>query len=148
NRRFYVYVGAPDQFSLIGQVDTLVSCDFYVKGHCSSREDITDSVYLRVQLVPSFDVHNFRNPFRAQTQFIFSLPDDGRVTLEVYNRAGELVRQLINNQSYSFGVHYYPWDGTNSTGERLAPGTYIYILNFRANDGEQKTARKKAVILK
>ncbi len=148
NRRFYIYVGAPDQFSLIGQVDTLVSCDFYVKGHCSSREDITDSVYLRVQLVPSFDVHNFRNPFRAQTQFIFSLPDDGRVTLEVYNRAGELVRQLINNQSYSFGVHYYPWDGTNSTGERLAPGTYIYILNFRANDGEQKTARKKAVILK
>ncbi len=148
NRRFYVYVGAPDQFSLIGQVDTLVSCAFYVRGRCSSRENITDSVYLRVQLVPTFDVHNFRNPFRAQTRFIFSLPDDGRVTLEVYNRAGELVRQLINNQSYSFGVHYYPWDGTNSTGERLAPGTYIYILNFRAHDGEQKTARKKAVILK
>ena len=148
NRRFYVYVGAPDQFSLIGQIDTLVSCAFYVRGRCSSREDITDSIYLRVQLVPSFDVHNFRNPFRAQTQFIFSLPDDGRVTLEVYNRAGELVRQLINNQSYSFGVHYYPWDGTNNAGERLAPGTYIYILNFRATDGEQKTARKKAVILK
>ncbi|GAI95982.1 unnamed protein product, partial [marine sediment metagenome] len=102
----------------------------------------------RVQLVPTFDVHNFRNPFRAQTRFIFSLPDDGRVTLEVYNRAGELVRQLINNQSYSFGVHYYPWDGTNNAGERLAPGIYIYILNFRATDGEQKTARKKAVILK
>ena len=148
NRRFYVYVGAPDQFSLIGQIDTLVSCAFYVRGRCSSREDITDSIYLRVQLVPSFDVHNFRNPFRAQTQFIFSLPDDGRVTLEVYNRAGELVRQLINNQSYSFGVHYYPWDSTNNAGERLAPGTYIYILNFRATDGEQKTARKKAVILK
>lgn len=148
NHRFYVSVIAPGQFDLIGEVDTLASCNFHVKGWCSSREDITDSVYLRVRLVPPFDVHNFRNPFRSQTQFIFGLPKDGRVTLQIYNRVGELVRRLISNQSYNFGVHYYPWDGENDAGERLAPGTYIYVLDFRANDGEQRTAKKKAVILK
>jgi hypothetical protein len=147
SRRFYVVVSAPQQFSLIGPADTLVFCAFYVHGRCSIREDITDSVLIQVQLVPPFDVHNFCNPFHTQTQFIFSLPKDGRVTLEIYNRVGELVRRLIDNQSYFFGVHYYPWNGANHKGDRLAPGTYIYILDFRANDGDRRIAKKKAVIL-
>ena len=147
NRRFYVVVSAPQQFSLIGPADTLVFCAFYVHGRCSIREDITDSVLIQAQLVPPFDVHNFRNPFHTQTQFIFSLPKDGRVTLEIYNRVGELVRRLIDNQSYFFGVHYYPWNGANHKGDRLAPGTYIYLLDFRANDGDRRIAKKKAVIL-
>jgi flagellar hook assembly protein FlgD len=112
------------------------------------REDVRDSTVLRAILVPPFDVHNFRNPFRSQTQFIFSIPKDGRVTLEIYNRAGELVRKLIDNEHYRFGVHYYPWDGRNDSGAMLAPGAYIYIMDFRANDGERLTAKKKAVILK
>ena len=60
----------------------------------------------------------------------------------------ELVRRLIDNRTYTFGVHYYPWDGTNDAGRRLVSGVYIYILDFRATDGEQHTAKKKTVILK
>jgi hypothetical protein len=146
-RRFQVLVRSPAHFDLIGQVDSLASCAFYVHGRCSLLESITDSVHLALQLVPPFDVHNFRNPFRGQTQFIFSLPKDGRVVLEIYNRVGELVRRLINNQTYTFGIHYYPWDGCNTQGERLKPGTYIYILDFTALDGDNRVAKKKAVIL-
>ncbi|MBN2620338.1 VCBS repeat-containing protein [candidate division WOR-3 bacterium] len=146
-RRFQVLVRSPQYFDLIGQVDSLAACAFYVRGRCSLLENVTDSARLELQLVPPFDVHNFRNPFRAQTQFIFSLPKDGRVVLEIYNRVGELVRLLINNQNYSFGIHYFPWDGCNSRGERLKPGTYIYILDFTAYDGDHRIAKKKAVIL-
>ncbi|MBN2619535.1 VCBS repeat-containing protein, partial [candidate division WOR-3 bacterium] len=146
-RRFQVLVNSPPRFELIGQVDTLASCAFFVHGRCSLLESITDSAFLELQLVPPFDVHNFRNPFRGQTQFIFSLPKDGWVILEIYNRVGELVRRLINNQTYTFGVHYYPWDGCNTQGERLKPGTYIYILDFTAFDGDNRVAKKKAVIL-
>jgi hypothetical protein len=146
-RRFQVLVSSPQHFELVGEVDTLASCTFYVRGHCSLIESITDSARLHLQLIPPFDVHNFRNPFRSQTQFIFSLPKDGRVTLEIYNRVGEMMRRLINNQFYTFGVHYYPWNGHNTKGEQLKPGTYIYILDFTANDGDHRIAKKKAVIL-
>jgi len=145
--RFQVLIRSPQHFELIGQVDTLASCTFYVRGCCSLIESITDSALLQLQLIPPFDIHNFRNPFRSQTQFIFSLPKDGQVTLEIYNRVGELVRRLINNQQYTFGVHYYPWNGRNTRGEQLKPGTYIYILDFTAHDGEHRIAKKKAVIL-
>ncbi|HEX7319652.1 MAG TPA: FG-GAP-like repeat-containing protein [bacterium] len=145
---FKIKVHAPDHFDFTGLVDTLIHCDIIVYGQCSMREDVRDSTVLRAILVPPFDVHNFRNPFRSQTQFIFSIPKDGRVTLEIYNRAGELVRKLIDNEHYRFGVHYYPWDGRNDSGAMLAPGAYIYIMDFRANDGERLTAKKKAVILK
>ena len=147
-RDFMVRVRAPDHFDFTGLLDTLIYCDLVIFGQCSMREDIRDSLILKTILVPPFDVHNFRNPFRTQTQFIFSLPKDGRVSLEIYNRAGELVRRLINNRAYRFGVHYCPWDGRNEKGRALAPGTYIYILDFYAADGEHNVAKKKAVILK
>lgn len=146
-RRFQVLVQSPGHFDLTGQPDTLASCSFYVRGRCSVSENITDSVRITIQLIPPFDVHNFRNPFRTQTQFIFSIPKEGRVILEVYTRNGELVNRLINNHWYIPGIHIYPWDGTNYKGQQLAPGTYIYFMHFRAHDGEERILKKKAVII-
>ncbi|MGQ9701995.1 MAG: FG-GAP-like repeat-containing protein [bacterium] len=145
---FRVVVKAPEDFDLSGLLDTLIYFDLVVYGECSMRSDIRDSVLLRTYLVPPFEVHNFRNPFRERTQFIFSLPKSGRVNLEVYNRAGELVRRLITNRHYDFGIHYYPWDGQNDKGKSLAPGVYIYFFDFIADDGEHLIAKKKAVIIK
>ncbi|MGQ9665557.1 MAG: FlgD immunoglobulin-like domain containing protein, partial [bacterium] len=145
---FRVVVNAPEDFDLSGLLDTLIYFDLVVYGECSMRSDIRDSVLLRTYLVPPFEVHNFRNPFRERTQFIFSLPKSGRVNLEVYNRAGELVRRLITNRHYDFGIHYYPWDGQNDKGKSLAPGVYIYVFDFIADDGEHLIAKKKAVIIK
>jgi len=145
---FTVCVSAPEVFDFTGLLDTLVYFDLVIYGECSMREDIRDSAFLRTYLVPPFDVHNFRNPFRGQTRFIFSLPKAGRVTLEIYTRAGELVRRLITNQRYDFGIHYYPWDGRNDAGQNLAPSVYIYVFDFYGDDGERLTVKKKAVIIK
>ena len=147
-RDFMVRVSAPDNFNFSGLRDTLIYFDLIVYGECSRCEGIRDSVVLRTILVPPFEVHNFRNPFREQTQFMFSLPKSGRVSLEVYTRAGELVRRLITNRHYDFGIHYHPWDGRNDAGQRLAPGVYLYVFDFIADDGEQRTVKKKAVMLK
>ncbi|MEO0165535.1 MAG: FG-GAP-like repeat-containing protein [candidate division WOR-3 bacterium] len=147
-RDFAVRVSAPDRFDFSGVLDTLIYFDLVVYGVCSRNEGIRDSALIRTILVPPFEVHNFRNPFRERTQFMFSLPKSGRVNLEVYTRAGELVRRLITNRHYDFGIHYYPWDGKNDSGQRLAPGVYIYVFDFYADDGEHKTVKKKAVIIK
>jgi len=145
---FIVRVSAPQDFDFTGLLDTLVYFDLVVYGECSMRSEIRDSAFLRTILVPPFGVHNFRNPFKERTQFIFSLPKSGRVSLQVFTRAGELVRKLITNRHYDFGIHYYPWDGKNDAGQQLAPGVYIYVFDFIGDDGEHLTSKKKAVIIK
>ncbi|MGB9722172.1 MAG: FG-GAP-like repeat-containing protein, partial [bacterium] len=119
---FRVVVYAPETFNWTGLLDTLIYFDLIIYGECSMRSEIRDSALIRTYLVPPFEVHNFRNPFKGQTQFIFSLPKDGRVSLQIFTRAGELVRKLITRRHYDFGIHYYPWDGKNDAGQRLAPG--------------------------
>jgi len=145
---FRVRVSAPDEFDFSGLRDTMIYFDLVIYGECSMRSEVRDSVILRTVLVPPFGVHNFRNPFRERTQFMFSLPKSGWVSLEVYTRAGELVRKLIDKRHYDFGIHYHPWDGRNDSGVRLAPGVYIYVFDFNADDGEHRVVKKKAVILK
>jgi len=145
---FLVRVNAPDHFDFSGLLDTLIYFDLIIYGECSMRSEIRDSAFLRTILVPPFGVHNFRNPFKERTQFIFSLPKSGRVTLKIFTRAGELVRKLITDRHYDFGIHYYPWDGKNDAGQRLAPGVYIYVFDFIGDDGEHLTSKKKAVIIK
>jgi hypothetical protein len=145
---FYLRVTAPDHFIFEGQLDTIQCLDLVLRGHSCRQPGIRDSVRIRTILSPPFEVHNFRNPFHGQTRFIISLPKDGRITLEIYNRAGELVRRLIDNTRFGYGIHYWPWDGTNHDHKGLAPGTYIYVLEFTADDGERMVVKKKAIILK
>ncbi len=145
---FKVRIIAPEHFDFSGLLDTLVYFDLVVYGECSMWSEIRDSVVLRTILVPPFEVHNFRNPFQEQTRFMFSLPKSGYVNLQIFTRNGELVRKLIINRHYDFGIHYYPWDGKNDAGKKLAPGVYIYVFDFIADDGEHLVAKKKAVIIK
>ncbi len=147
-RGFRVRVTAPDHFNFEGEVDTVPALVLVVYGHSHRQTAIRDSAILRTRLAPPFEVHNFRNPFRDRTRFMISLPKDGRVTLEVYNRAGEMVCRLLDSQWLSCGIHYLPWDGRNARNKELAPGTYLYVLDFTADDGERLSARKKAVRLK
>ena len=145
---FKLRVTAPDHFNFEGILDTVQAMDLILHGHSYQQSGIQDSAVIRTILVPPFEVHNFRNPFHGQTRFIISLPKDGRITMEIYNRAGELVRRLIDNVWFSYGIHYWPWDGTNHDHKELAPGTYIYVMDYTADDGERKVVKKKAIILK
>lgn len=147
-KEFVVKVQSPAWRGLIGKVDSTCNSIIVVWGNSSRKAGLRDSASIRTQVVPPLDVHNYKNPFRERTQFIFSLPDDGRVTLELYNRAGELVRVLIKDEFYNFGVHRKPWDGLNSYGKRCAPGLYLYLFSFRGSDGRLQKIPKKAVIEK
>lgn len=71
-------------------------------------------------------LQNYPNPFNAETNIVFDLPADGRVTLKVYNVLGELVAE--------------PFDGTLGAGAadsrapivfragHLPSGLYLYRL--------------------
>ncbi|NKB69734.1 MAG: hypothetical protein GKR89_21905 [Candidatus Latescibacteria bacterium] len=62
---------------------------------------------------------------------------DRPVTLEIYDLAGFLVRQLPPTQARS-GEFRFEWDGSAQQGQLVPPGTYIYRLALDAEEGEER----------
>jgi hypothetical protein len=87
-------------------------------------------------------VQNYPNPFNAGTTIPYQLPEDGKVTLMIFNLLGEKVRTLVNENKVagSYSIH---WDGRNEFGSNVPSGIYVYRL--RANSF---VAVKKAVFVK
>jgi len=69
---------------------------------------------------------NYPNPFNASTTIRFALPVDGKVSLKIYNVAGQLVKEY--QQQMNAGYRSITWDGTNASGKVVASGVYFYKL--------------------
>jgi hypothetical protein len=65
---------------------------------------------------------NYPNPFNPSTTIEFTLPQQSRVTLTVYNILGQAVATLV---SETLGAGRY---STQFDGSRLSSGTYVYRL--------------------
>ncbi|NLI99108.1 hypothetical protein GX441_10675 [bacterium] len=111
---------------------------------------VNDSVIISTIFQPEIDIHNYPNPFRTSTTFAYSIPAPGYVSLKIYNRAGEHVRTVIDNEHFERGGMFEtPWDGLTSDNKRPAPGVYLYTLEWTGDEttGIVKTRRivKKAL---
>ncbi len=65
---------------------------------------------------------NTPNPFNPTTTINFTIPQAGRVNVDVYNVAGQKVDTLVND-SMEAGNHTVTFDGAN-----LAAGVYFYTV--------------------
>ncbi len=77
---------------------------------------------------------NFPNPFNPTTTIEFSIPEQGMTTLEVFNMAGQTVRELVAGE-LSHGNHKTVWDGRDASGNMVSSGIYFARLkagNFAA----------------
>ncbi|MGE5402296.1 MAG: FlgD immunoglobulin-like domain containing protein, partial [Ignavibacteriales bacterium] len=82
-----------------------------------------------VKQVPAqFDLsQNYPNPFNPTTNIKYQLSADSKVTINVYNMLGQLVKTLFNGQQEA-GYYTINWDGTNEYGSKVTSGVYIYRL--------------------
>jgi M6 family metalloprotease-like protein len=88
---------------------------------------------------------NHPNPFNPTTTIRYSIKERGRVTLVIYNAAGQRVKTLVDEvKTPSAAGLSTVWNGTNDEGERVASGVYLYKLT--TSDGYQ--AVRKLVLLK
>ncbi len=79
-------------------------------------------------MAPGFALKaNYPNPFNPSTQITFTIPKTTLAQLNVYNVRGELVRNLLNEQTAN-GMHTLTWDGRNSNGQNVPSGVYVYEL--------------------
>lgn len=87
-------------------------------------------------------LQNYPNPFNPTTTISYTLKENARVNLKIYNTLGQVVKTLVNDQQQA-GARTVHWDGTNEFGARVASGVYIYRIE--ANNFVQS---KKMVMMK
>jgi len=106
-------------------------CDFhYLDGMTGSFVSTTTGVEegQNVQIPDTYRLEkNYPNPFNPSTIIGFQLPVKEHVELRIYNRLGQEVRTLVNEQ-YTMGSHNVVWDGRDDRGRSVASGLYVYRL--------------------
>jgi hypothetical protein len=70
---------------------------------------------------------NFPNPFNPVTTIKYSLKENSKVSLRIYNALGQLVRTLVN-ENQELGVKEVQWNGLNDYGRQVSSGVYFYKL--------------------
>lgn len=90
---------------------------------------------------------NYPNPFNPTTQISYGVPEQSRITLTIYNALGQEVRRLVDGVQAP-GNHAVIWNGTNSAGEKVASGVYLYKLEAAGSKGATFVQTKKLVLLK
>ncbi|MBU0529651.1 T9SS type A sorting domain-containing protein, partial [bacterium] len=93
--------------------------------------------------VKSFNLNqNYPNPFNPATTITFDLSEDTDVKILIYDMAGRLIRELVN-QPMNVGTKTISWDSKDNLGQSVSGGIYFYKL--QAGDFTQT---KKMVLMK
>ena len=128
--------------SLSGPVTAVETTTVYV---CAASDGyIGDSAVLVTSAMPGLSLHNFPNPFSNQTRIVWSQPEQGEVTLRLADRAGREVVEIFS-QMCEAGVQSYIWQAATKSGTALAPGVYVFLLEFKSEDGVVRHVLEKAL---
>lgn len=83
----------------------------------------------------SYKYFNFivSSSIKDNIKFTLELPMDGKLSLEIYNLAGEKVRTLINRERYLTGKYQEMWDTQNDFGGKVKSGIYFCTIRVETN---------------
>jgi len=147
---FYLSVTPPQRIgSLVGEVIRSIDEIDSIFAFSSLDTLIYDVAEVKTLFIPVLDIHNYPNPFEENTTFIFNIPEKGKATLLLFNRAGEHIVTLFRDKEYERGVGYSCfWDGKTKFSKDASPGLYLYVFKFTPSEGRTKTIIKKALKVK
>ncbi len=103
---------------------------------------IFESEIVIVQTPEFFLYQNYPNPFNPSPTIKYSLKENSKVSLNIYNIKGQMVKQLINNQ-LSAGQHIAIWNRKDDNNKPVSSEIYFYKL--KTGDYEKT---KKMILLK
>lgn len=83
---------------------------------------------------------NYPNPFNPSTTIQYDLPENGKVTLTVYNSLGQRVGTLVNTKQVA-GAYEVNFNASN-----LASGVYLYRVTVEGSKNFVMT--KKMILMK
>ncbi len=84
----------------------------------------------------------YPNPFNPETAITFSIKEAGKVSLNIYNLQGQLIRSLVDEEKLA-GSYSVIWNGTDDQGVRISSGTYLYTLKVNGFEETKKLTYMK-----
>ena len=85
---------------------------------------------------------NYPNPFNPETEIRYSIADNCKVEIAVYNTLGKKIKTLLMEEQKA-GVHSVKWDATNEAGTVQSSGIYFYKISAGSN-----VAFRKMILMK
>jgi len=85
---------------------------------------------------------NYPNPFNGSTIIRFYLPNEERITINIFDSLGNIV-QTRDLGLCSRGNNFYSWNSKDKYGNQLSTGIYFYQIS-----GELHAISKKMMLLK
>ncbi len=85
---------------------------------------------------------NYPNPFNPTTTINYTLKEDTKVILEIYNIKGQKVRTLVDKHLEASN-HTVVWNGRNDSGKSVYSGIYFYKMK-----SGNYSSTKKMILLK
>jgi len=80
---------------------------------------------------------NYPNPFNPVTNIAYSIKTAGRVTIEVYNLRGQLVKTLVNEVKET-GAYTALWNGKDNSNKSVSSGVYFYKMKTQDYNSTRK----------
>lgn len=87
---------------------------------------------------------SYPNPMNPMATIKYSIEVSGHVTLRIYDVAGRVIKELVNEEKQASPTPYsVVWNGTDDSGRQVASGVY-----FCQMEAKRFTSAKKIVILR
>lgn len=117
-----------------------------------SGETLTasDEVTFKVIGTGVADIYVYPSPFKPKQQnttiqFVLAYASD--VTINLYDKAGKIVCQLVKDKSCKAGINKVEWNGKNYAGQTLAVGAYICEIIAKSTAGKGEHRRYTALAI-
>ncbi len=133
----YSYISWHDAGSAIGSS----SLSIYLARAPKTGTSIIDAI--EVPTAGMKLLGNYPNPFTTETDIGFKLGKDTRVSIQIYNIKGQLVRTLASASPYLKGESRIAWDGRDDKNIKCSAGVYMYRV-----ESPEKSAVAKMLLLK
>jgi len=99
------------------------------------------NVYIESNPLPAiaqdFSVSAYPNPFNPITNIRYSILEGGLTNISIYDISGKLVNTLVNTEQTA-GWHEVKWDGSDSNGNKVSGGAYLYRVTIGNNTKTNK----------
>jgi hypothetical protein len=95
----------------------------------------------QISNISDITLGNFPNPFNSVTTMSYTLPENGKVTLEVYNGLGQKVATVVDGESQEAGAYSVDF---NAAG--IKSGVYLYRITVQG-ETENYSAVKRMIVV-
>ncbi|MBT4333942.1 MAG: T9SS type A sorting domain-containing protein, partial [Candidatus Cloacimonetes bacterium] len=103
--------------------------------------EIAENNIIITPLAQLFD--NYPNPFNPETTISYSVSEQCKIEIAIYNIKGQKVK-ILESGYRGRGLYSVIWDGKDSNSDQVSSGNYLYKL--KVNDKTEVV--KKCVLLK